>query len=171
MQKESPVAIVSRICRGSRGVFPGRAAVEAGLWRNQLLWMHKQGIVERVFPDTYRLTAVEPSHEQTLRAALLWAGDSAAAAGRSAAVVYGLEGVRPGVPQIVSFRKLPTAPSSRPTDAAGTTTPPTRSRQREVERPGGHGYRIVLATWAKITRDPEAFVAELAATRALGACA
>jgi very-short-patch-repair endonuclease len=46
------------------------------------------------------MTAVSPSSEQTLRAALLWAGDAAAAAGRSAAELYGLEGVRAEVAEI-----------------------------------------------------------------------
>ena len=32
--------------------------------------------------------------------------------------------------------------------------------------PGRHGYRIVLATWAKVTGDPDAFLVELAAARA-----
>ena len=32
--------------------------------------------------------------------------------------------------------------------------------------PGRHGYRIVLATWHKVTRQPAALVSELAATLA-----
>jgi very-short-patch-repair endonuclease len=32
--------------------------------------------------------------------------------------------------------------------------------------PGRHGYRLVLATWTKVTRDPDALVADLAATLA-----
>jgi len=30
--------------------------------------------------------------------------------------------------------------------------------------PGRHGYRMVFATWAKVTKDPDALLAELTAT-------
>lgn len=49
----------------------------------------------------YRFTAVAPSPEQALRAALLWAGPSAAAGGRSAGQLYGLEEVVAPAPEIV----------------------------------------------------------------------
>jgi len=39
------------------------------------------------------MTAVAPSHEQRLRAALSWVGDGSAATSRSGALIYGLEGV------------------------------------------------------------------------------
>ncbi len=69
--------------------------------RKQLVTLVKRGVIERVLPDTYRMTSVEGSREQALRAALLWAGEQAAASGRSAGEVYGLEGVRANVPEIV----------------------------------------------------------------------
>ena len=47
------------------------------------------------------MTAVARSSVQRLQAALLWAGDVAAAAGRSAGELYGLEGVRALEPEIV----------------------------------------------------------------------
>jgi hypothetical protein len=47
------------------------------------------------------MTSVAPSDEQRMRAALLWAGASAAAAGRSAGSQYHLESVRPAQPEIV----------------------------------------------------------------------
>jgi very-short-patch-repair endonuclease len=53
-----------------------------------------------VHPDVYRLTSVSPTSEQRLRAALLWAGDRAAATGRSGGARYGLEGVRADSPEI-----------------------------------------------------------------------
>ena len=62
--------------------------------------LSKAGVVERVYPNTYRMTAVARSNAQTLRAALLWAGAGAAAAGCSAAETYGLEGVRAERPEI-----------------------------------------------------------------------
>ena len=68
--------------------------------RKQLWTLHEHDIIVRVFPDTYRLTAVPRSNEQQLRAALAWAGQDAVAAGRSAGELYGLEGIRAGVPEI-----------------------------------------------------------------------
>jgi very-short-patch-repair endonuclease len=71
-----------------------------GISRDHLARLRADGVIERVLPDTYRLTAVAPSTEQQLRAALLWAGDAAAATGRSAAQLYGLEGVRADIAEI-----------------------------------------------------------------------
>ena len=59
------------------------------------------GAAERLCADTYRMTAVAPSRDQSLRVALLWAGSDAAAADRSAREVYGLVGVRAPRPEIV----------------------------------------------------------------------
>jgi hypothetical protein len=58
-------------------------------------------VIERVFTDTYRMSAVPRSSEQGLRCALAWAGPGSAAAGRSAGELYGLEGVRARRPEIV----------------------------------------------------------------------
>ena len=55
----------------------------------------------RLHPDTYVMTAVAPSNEQALRAALMWAGDQSAATGRSGGELYVLEGVLAPTPEIV----------------------------------------------------------------------
>jgi very-short-patch-repair endonuclease len=100
------MAIVSRLGAPSLGVFRGNDAVERGVTRNQLARLRAGGVIERVHPDTYRLTAVPPSSEQQLRAALLWAGSRAAACGRSAGEMYGLEGVRAERPEIAVPREV-----------------------------------------------------------------
>jgi len=79
--------------------------VRWGVTRKQLAALRAQEVIERVHPDVYRMTAVAPSNEQALRAALLWAGEGAAAAGLSAAELYGLEGIRAEVPEIVVPRR------------------------------------------------------------------
>jgi hypothetical protein len=56
--------------------------------------LHRAGLVTRELPDVYRLTAVERTPEQRLRAALLWGGDTAVADGLSAAELYAIEGMR-----------------------------------------------------------------------------
>jgi very-short-patch-repair endonuclease len=101
MTQESPAGTLSRLSASSLGVFRGHAAVEHGVTRNQLASLRASGVVERMLPDTYRMTVVAPSGEQSLRAALLWAGTEAIAAGRSAGEIYRLEGVRAPRPEIV----------------------------------------------------------------------
>jgi predicted transcriptional regulator of viral defense system len=101
MPQELAVAKLSELCADSLGIFRGRDAVEAGVTRKQLASLHTHGVINRVLPDTYRMTAVPPSSEQDLRAALSWAGDEAAAAGLSAAELYRLEGLTAAMPEIV----------------------------------------------------------------------
>jgi very-short-patch-repair endonuclease len=102
---KSPVVLVSELAAHADGAFRGADAVRAGVTRNQLGHLRAQGIIERALPDTYTLTAVQPSDVQRLQAALLWAGHGAAADGRSAGHVYGLEGVRARRPEIVTDRQ------------------------------------------------------------------
>jgi very-short-patch-repair endonuclease len=97
----SVVATVSRLSGMSLGVFRGSAAVRLGVTRKQIGALVAGGVVERLHPDTYRMTVVPASSEQALRAALMWAGDQALAAGRSAGEMYELDGVRAGVAEII----------------------------------------------------------------------
>jgi very-short-patch-repair endonuclease len=64
------------------------------------------GVIARDHPDTYRLTALSPSGEQRLRAALAWAGPGAGAGGRSAGELHKLEGVRTPKPEIIVPRQV-----------------------------------------------------------------
>ena len=105
MAPKSAVAVLSELAAHSEGAFSGREAVRAGVSRDQLARLHAQGVIARALPDTYTLTAVRPTDAQRLQAALLWAGDNSAADGRSAAHVYGLEGVRAPRPEIVVERR------------------------------------------------------------------
>ncbi|MDQ1468350.1 MAG: hypothetical protein QOH10_2765 [Actinomycetota bacterium] len=100
MTNASVVATISSLSRPSLGVFRGSAAVRLGVTRKQIGALASSGVVERVHPDTYRMTVVPASSEQALRAALMWAGDQALAAGRSAGEVYELDGVRAAVAEI-----------------------------------------------------------------------
>lgn len=99
--QESSIGKLAQLSEHSCGVFRGIAAVERGVSRNQLSAFLAGGAIERLLPDTYRFTAVPRSSEQSLRAALLWAGDSALAAGRSAGELSRLEGVQANAPEIV----------------------------------------------------------------------
>jgi very-short-patch-repair endonuclease len=101
LPKESLVAALSALSAESCGVFRMEAANSVGVTANQLSRLAKEGVIERLLPYTYRMAAVTPSAEQRLRAALMWAGDHAAAAGRSAGERYRLEGVHATRPEIV----------------------------------------------------------------------
>ena len=83
MPKVQPVAVLSRLSAPSLGVFRGRDAIAEGVTRDQLTRLRTDGVTERLHPDVYRMTAVAPTHEQRVRAALLWVGDGAAATARS----------------------------------------------------------------------------------------
>jgi hypothetical protein len=98
---QGALVVLSALSRETFGVFRGSVAVRAGVTRKQLHSLAAAGVIDRMLPDTYRMTVVAPSDEQRLRAALLWAGDSALAAGRSAGALYGLEGMRATKPEIV----------------------------------------------------------------------
>jgi very-short-patch-repair endonuclease len=101
MPQESVMARLSALGEPTCGVFRGEAANARGVSATQLTRLTHDGIIERLLPNTYRLIAVRASSEQRLHAALLWAGDRAAVAGRSAAERYELEGVRAAKPEIV----------------------------------------------------------------------
>ena len=101
MANESSLGKLSQLSATTLGVFRGSEAVKLGVSRNRLTALLGAGVISRDLPDTYRMVAVARSREQRLRAALLWAGAGAAAAGMSAGEVYRLEGVNAPLPEIV----------------------------------------------------------------------
>jgi hypothetical protein len=72
-----------------------------GVTRDQITRLVASGAIERVHSGVFRIAAVSRTDEQSLRAALLWAGDESWADARSAGAVYGLECPEPGAPEIV----------------------------------------------------------------------
>jgi hypothetical protein len=106
LRRESSVATISRLTAESLGVFRGEALTKLGVTRKQIAGLRATGVIERVLPDVYRMTAVAPSRGQTIRAALLWAGPDAMAAGRSAGELYALDGVVADRPEIAVPRSV-----------------------------------------------------------------
>ncbi|HZP29447.1 MAG TPA: hypothetical protein VFC99_10885 [Acidimicrobiia bacterium] len=109
-------------------------------------------MLERLHPDVYRMTAVPRSAEQRLHAALLWAGQSAAAAGRSAGELYRLEGVRAKVPEIV----LPTNVRGRATGIVVSHAISASLMVRTVRGLRVTGVEATLVRLASLL-EPEAF--------------
>ena len=99
MASKADIATISSLAPS--GAFRGLSAIELGVSRRQLAALRRVGVIERMLPDTYRLTSVARSNALDLRAALLWAGDDAAAAGASAGEVDELENVHASMPEIV----------------------------------------------------------------------
>jgi len=98
---KSPIAKVSELSAESLGLFRGSDAVALGISRKQLAALKAAGLIDRELPGVYRMAVVSPTSPQRLRAALLWAGGEAAAAGVSGGELYGLQGVRASIPEIV----------------------------------------------------------------------
>jgi len=153
LARESPWGALSRLSAPALGVFRGRAAVELGVSRKQIAAFRTAGVVVRLIPDTYRMSVVAQSNEQSLRAALLWAGPESAAAGRSAAELFGLESVAASTPEIVVPRthhaRSPKVIVHRPEDAAALMV----QRRRGLRVTGVEPTLVALAA----TLDDEAF--------------
>ncbi|HEV7526948.1 MAG TPA: type IV toxin-antitoxin system AbiEi family antitoxin domain-containing protein [Acidimicrobiia bacterium] len=105
MSHRHALATISGLTETSHGVFRVDNAVRLGVTPKQIAALRNAGVIERVLPSTYRITAVPRSSQQSLSAALLWAGPDAIAGGRSAAEIYGLEGVHAPVPEIIVRRR------------------------------------------------------------------
>src|SRR4051812_37401475 len=105
MAPVSALSTVSQLAVDNHGAFRGRDAVSRGVARNQLTRLCALGVLRRVLPDTYAVSATRVCEAQLLRAALLWAGDGSAADGRSAGRLYEFEGVRAQLPEIVVARE------------------------------------------------------------------
>jgi hypothetical protein len=88
------------IARRQHGVFTRAQALEAGLTRHQLQHGTATTRYERIAPGVYRLAGTPPSWHQSVVTAVLAGGDGAVASHRSAAVLWGLDGVRAGTPEV-----------------------------------------------------------------------
>ncbi len=101
MPRERAIATLSRLSVRTHGVFRIEDATASGVSAKQVSGLARARVVARMLPNTYRMVAVPRSSEQDLLAVLMWAGDGAAVAGRSAAERYRLEGVHATRPEIV----------------------------------------------------------------------
>ena len=159
-----PLAALSPLSAAAHGVFRGATAVERGVARNQLGALASAGVIERVLPDVYRMTAVPPSREQRLVAALSGPGRLRLRTdkvivhrGDRRALMRRLL-VANGLTDFV--REFPLELHDDPADV--------EHDNEKWSVPGRHGYRVVFATWDKVIRDPDRLLKELTAT--LAAC-
>jgi hypothetical protein len=95
------LAALTWVAAPQLGVFLAARALALGITARQLADLRGAGVIERIYPRVYCFTAVAPSPEQRLRAALAWAGPTAAAAARSAGALYAMADVHTPKPEIV----------------------------------------------------------------------
>lgn len=153
MAPESLVATLAALSKATDGAFRGSAAISRGLTRKQLAALRASGVIARLFPDTYLLSALPPTDDQSLRAALLWGGEGSAACENSAGQVYRLDGVSTARPKIVVARK----PSLRHASIDTFTTRDRASLMVRTHRgfPGTGPEATLVAMAARL--DDEAF--------------
>ena len=96
MTNGRPDALIAEFAAAHDGVFPHHVALECGLTQKQIDHRLRTGAWVRVLPRVYRNAATPPTHAAQRRAALWWAGKNASLSHRSAAVIWGLEGVESG---------------------------------------------------------------------------
>jgi hypothetical protein len=92
------------------GLFKRAQAHELGTTDRMLQRRVRAGSVERVAPSVYRITGAPRSWHQAVMAACLGGGDMCVASHRTAAVLHGFDGYRPGVvevtvPRTVRYRR------------------------------------------------------------------
>jgi very-short-patch-repair endonuclease len=84
---------LNTIAHTQDGVFTHAQAIACKLTQRQIGWRVRNGIWVQVLPGVYRHAATLPTPTVTGRAAVLWAGDGAVLSHRSAASMWGLDGV------------------------------------------------------------------------------
>lgn len=89
-------ALIARIAAGQHGLFLRQDALAVGMTDAQIEYRVRTGRWVRVTPGVYRLAGVPVTWNQRALSACLAAGDKAIISHRSAAVVWGLSGFRPG---------------------------------------------------------------------------
>lgn len=88
------------------GLFTHQQATELQFSQRQIDSRVKNGIWLRVFPSVYRHAGTPPSDRLIDRAALLWAGDAVVLSHRTAAAMWGFDGIdRPDVPELTVLGK------------------------------------------------------------------
>jgi very-short-patch-repair endonuclease len=106
---ETPDERCAAIAAGQFGIIGADQTLEAGLSMEARYRRIRAGRLLTVFPGAYRWPGAVPSWEGTLLAALIATGPRSVASHRSAAALYGLEGIPRSVAEISlpSGRRLP----------------------------------------------------------------
>ncbi|HYL53461.1 MAG TPA: DUF559 domain-containing protein [Acidimicrobiia bacterium] len=93
MTNGRPDVAIASFAASHDGVFPHKEALAAGLTQRQIDRRLRSGTWVRVFPRVYRNAATPVTDAAQRRAALWWAGRNAVLSHRSAATMWGLDGI------------------------------------------------------------------------------
>lgn len=98
-----------RLAARQRGLLTRAQAYERGLSERAVQRRVERGLWEHVYPSVYRVEGSEPTWQQHLAAALLWAGPGAAVSHRAAARLHGFArfGARPVELSVTRNIRLP----------------------------------------------------------------
>jgi very-short-patch-repair endonuclease len=130
MQSVAVSRQIADIARGQHGLITREQLVEIRVSRHQIRGWTDSGRLERVLNGVFRLGGAPESREQTLSAAVLWAGSGALVSHRSAGELWNLDGVHAAKPEIT----MPARSVKRSTEVAVHTT-----RVRLTDRRTRHG--------------------------------
>src|SRR2546421_7699491 len=93
---------VGRVAARQYGLIGRAQALEAGLSVAAIDWHVRSGEWERLHPSVYRLRGAPARWPQPLMAAILWGGPRAVVSHRSAAALWELDGIEPGVVELTT---------------------------------------------------------------------
>jgi len=96
---------LTRLIHSQRGVVSDKQLTALGMPVRSISRRVAAGELERILPRAYVVPTVPPCWEQRVIAALLWAGDDAAASHLTAAALLGLTERKPGVIEVSTTRK------------------------------------------------------------------
>jgi very-short-patch-repair endonuclease len=108
--RKEPDSLCADLARSQHGVISRSQALRIGLSSDAIARRLSRGRWETLYPRVYRVSGAPPSWRQTLFGACLWTGPDAVASHRSAAALWGLEGVRDGFVEITSSRRTKPPP-------------------------------------------------------------
>ena len=115
---------IADIARGQHGLVTRGQLAEIRVSRHQIASWTDSGRLERVLNGVFRLGGAPASREQTLSAAVLWAGTAALVSHRSAGELWNFDGVKAPKPEIT----MPARSVKRSTEVTVHTT---RDRLKE----------------------------------------
>ena len=93
---------MGRVAARQYGLIGRAQALEAGLSVAAIDWHVRSGEWERLHPSVYRLRGAPARWPQPLMAAILWGGPRAVVSHRSAAALWELDGIEPGVVELTT---------------------------------------------------------------------
>lgn len=120
---------LARIAAEQFGIITRAQALDCGLTPGQIRYRITTGKWSEILPGIYRVAGAPESWHQLLFAAQKWAGPSSAVSGRSAAVLWELNGFARDTIEVTTTRRMPAPCSWLTLHIASLTPGDTRTRE------------------------------------------